>query len=106
MSAFLQSGRFYHCETPIFRVRFRPKAVIAGLTPPSTLSMQNQTRYVAFYGRNLGVRLTRQKKPPTTTGAFCLSPSTGLESAVAIYPVVRGQTSTTGHPAIMTRRPY
>ncbi len=26
MSAFLQSGRFYHGETPIFRVRFRPKA--------------------------------------------------------------------------------
>jgi len=28
MSAFLQSGRFYHGETPIFRVRFRPEADI------------------------------------------------------------------------------
>ncbi len=28
MSAFLQSGRFYPGETPIFRVRFRPKADI------------------------------------------------------------------------------
>ncbi len=26
MSAFLQSGRFYPGETPIFRVRFRPEA--------------------------------------------------------------------------------
>ncbi len=29
MSAFLQSGRFYPGETPIFRVRFRPQADIA-----------------------------------------------------------------------------
>ncbi len=28
MSAFLQSGRFYLGETPIFRVRFRPEADI------------------------------------------------------------------------------
>ncbi len=28
MSAFLESGRFYLGETPIFRVRFRPKADI------------------------------------------------------------------------------
>ncbi len=28
MSAFLKSGRFYPGETPIFRVRFRPEAVI------------------------------------------------------------------------------
>ncbi len=28
MSAFLQSGRFYPGETPIFRVRFRPIADI------------------------------------------------------------------------------
>ncbi len=28
MSAFLQSGRFYPGETPIFRVRFRPEADI------------------------------------------------------------------------------
>ncbi len=29
MSTFLQSGRFHHCETPIFRVRFRPLADVA-----------------------------------------------------------------------------
>jgi hypothetical protein len=33
MSAFLQSGRFYHGETPIFRVRFRPGAVIRDKRP-------------------------------------------------------------------------
>ena len=28
MSAFLQSGRFYPGETPIFRVRFRPEGAV------------------------------------------------------------------------------
>ena len=31
MSAFPESGRFYPGETPIFRVRFRPKAVTAAI---------------------------------------------------------------------------
>ncbi len=33
MSAFLQSGRFYPGETPIFRVRFRPEAVLQNRAP-------------------------------------------------------------------------
>ena len=32
MSAFLQSGRFYPGETPIFRVRFRPEAVVHAIS--------------------------------------------------------------------------
>ncbi len=38
MSAFLQSGRFYPGETPIFRVRFRPE----GDAPCQGLTAQRQ----------------------------------------------------------------
>jgi len=42
MSAFLQSGCFYPGETPIFRVRFRPKAAFrtidVNLVPPPRIS--------------------------------------------------------------------
>ncbi len=39
MSAFLQSGRFYPGETPIFRVRFRPLADLPNFPAQGTLSI-------------------------------------------------------------------
>jgi hypothetical protein len=51
MSAFLQSGRFYHGETPIFRVRFRPEA-----------DVDNDAEFVTFGGK--------EKPPPERGSSF------------------------------------
>jgi hypothetical protein len=44
MSAFLQSGRFYHGETALFRVRFRPEADIANGHFPPVLASHRRWR--------------------------------------------------------------